>query len=60
MIVAGLVITVAGFLIAVGSLGATTSTTVRLVMVLAGIGVSLVGILGVLNAHYLKNANWKQ
>jgi hypothetical protein len=60
MIAAGLLITVAGFLIAVGSLGATSSTTIRLVMVLAGIGVSLAGILGVLNAHYLKNAIWKR
>jgi cytochrome c biogenesis protein CcdA len=60
MIAAGLAITFAGFLIAVGSLGATESTSLRLVMVLAGIGVSLVGILGVLNAHYLKNALWKK
>jgi hypothetical protein len=60
MIIAGLLITVAGFLIAVGSLGLTTSTTLRLVIVLAGIGVSLVGIMGVLNVHYLKNAIWKK
>jgi hypothetical protein len=60
MIAVGLAITVAGFLMAVGSLGATDNTMVRLVIVLAGIGVSLAGIMGVLNAHYLKNAIWKK
>lgn len=60
MIAVGLAITVAGFLMAVGSLGATDNTMVRLVIVLVGIGVSLAGIMGVLNAHYLKNAIWKK
>ena len=60
MVVVGLLITLAGFGLAVGSLGATTSTSVRLIMVLAGMVVSLVGILGVLNMHYQKNAIWKR
>jgi hypothetical protein len=56
----GLVITLLGFVVAVASLGITSSNTVRLVIVLAGIVVSLVGILGVLNQAYMKNAIWKQ
>jgi hypothetical protein len=60
MLIVGIAITVAGWLLAVASLGATSNNTVRLVMVLAGIGVSLVGIMGVLNGHYLKNAIWKK
>jgi hypothetical protein len=43
----GLVVTLLGFAIAVGSLGATTSVSGRMAMVLVGIVVSLVGILGV-------------
>ena len=60
MIIVGLITTVVGFLIAVASLGATDSNSLRLVIVLAGISVSLVGILGILNPYYLKNAIWKR
>jgi hypothetical protein len=56
----GLVVTLLGFALAVASLGITSSNTARLVIVLAGIVVSLVGILGVLNQAYMKNAIWKQ
>ena len=56
----GLAVTVLGFMVAVASLGLTSSNTVRLVIVLAGIAVSLIGILGVLNPAYMKNAIWKQ
>lgn len=60
MILAGVAITLVGFLIAVASVGATGSTGVRLIMVLVGIAVSLTGIIGVLNRAYLKNALWKR
>ena len=60
MVLVGLAITVLGWLIAVGSLGMTTSTGGRLGLVLGGIAVSLVGIMGVLNQAYLKNAIWKR
>jgi hypothetical protein len=60
MVLVGLAITVLGWLIAVGSLGMTTSTGGRLGLVLVGIAVSLVGIMGVLNQAYLKNAIWKR
>lgn len=55
----GLAITLLGFAVAVASLGITSSNSVRLVIVLAGIVVSLVGIMGVLNQAYMKNAIWK-
>ena len=55
----GLAVTLLGFVVAVASLGLTSSNTARLVIVLAGIAVSLIGILGVLNQAYMKNAIWK-
>lgn len=55
----GLAVTLLGFVVAVASLGITSSNTARLVIVLAGIVVSLVGIIGVLNQAYMKNAIWK-
>ena len=60
MAIAGLVITLLGFGIAVGSLGMTDGTGGRLGLVLAGIVVSLVGALGVINQAYQKNAVWKK
>ena len=60
MKLAGIATTFVGFLIAVASLGIATSTGGRLVIVLLGITVSLVGIFGVLNRAYLKNAIWKR
>ena len=56
----GLIVTFAGFLIAASSVGIMTGTAGRLVMVLAGIVVSLIGIMGVINPAYQKNANWKK
>ncbi len=60
MIVVGLLLTFLGFVISVLSLAVTSSVGGRLVMVLAGIAMSLVGILGLLNKAFLKNAIWKQ
>jgi hypothetical protein len=60
MVLAGIVIAVAGWVLAVASVAISQSNGVRLVIVLAGIGVSLFGILGVLNQHYLKHALWKK
>ena len=52
MIIAGIVITLLGFLISVASLGMMSSVEGRMVMVLVGIAVSLVGIIGVLNRAF--------
>ena len=56
----GLGITFLGFVIAFASLGVTESTGARLGMVLAGIVVSLVGIMGVITPAYQKTWIWKK
>ena len=60
MILAGIVITLLGFVIGLLSLTMTSSVSVRMTMVLFGIAVSFFGILGVINRAYLKNANWRK
>ena len=60
MVALGLLITLLGFLIAVFSLGMTSSVNGRLIIVLAGLAISLFGIIGVLNRAYLKNPLWKR
>lgn len=60
MLAIGVVITFLGFLISILSLGLTSSVTARLIIVLAGLAVSLVGIIGVLNPYYVKNAIWRR
>jgi hypothetical protein len=60
MIIAGIVVTFLGFLISVFSLTATSSVSGRMIMVLIGIAVSLVGIIGVLNRAFLAKAIWRK
>ena len=60
MALVGLAITFLGFVLAVASIGITSSNSTRLVIVLIGTAVSLVGIMGVLNPAYMKNAVWKK
>ena len=60
MAFAGIIVTFAGFLLAAGSVGIATANSVRLVIVLVGIAVSLGGIFGILNPAYQKNAVWKK
>ena len=60
MRIAGLGIIVAGWLVAVSSLFLTQSNSVRIVIICAGIAVSLFGNLGVLNKYYLDRAIWKK
>lgn len=60
MILIGLLVTLLGFLISLLSLTLTSSVGGRLVLVLLGLAVSLFGIIGLLNKHYLKNAIWKK
>jgi len=56
----GLGVTFLGFVIAFSSLGVTQSTGGRMAMVLAGIVVSLVGIMGVITPAYQKTWIWKR
>lgn len=60
MVIAGLVVVVLGFVISFMSLGVTEDVTVRLIMTLVGIGVSLFGIIGLINKAYVKDAIWKK
>jgi len=60
MALAGIIITLLGFLISVFSLSATASTPGRLVIVLIGLAVILVGIIGVLNRAYMSKAIWRK
>ena len=60
MILIGVLVTLLGFVISVLSLTLTSSVGGRLVLVLLGLAVSLFGIIGVINKHYLKNAIWKK
>lgn len=60
MVLAGLLVTLAGFALSVASLGLASSTSARMILVLAGIAISLFGIMGLINRAYLKNAIWKR
>ena len=56
----GIVVTLAGFLLAAGSVGLTAANGMRLVIVLVGIAISLGGIFGILNPAYQKDVVWKR
>ncbi len=56
----GVVVSLLGWLIAVGGLTITASTGGRLVFCLVGILVTLFGILGLINKAHVKEAIWKQ
>jgi hypothetical protein len=60
MTFAGLAVAFLGFLIAFASLGITESTGGRMGLVLAGIAVTLVGIMGVIVPAYQKTWIWKR
>jgi hypothetical protein len=60
MAIAGLLVTLLGFVIAFMGLGITQSVNVRMIMALIGIAVSLTGILGMINKAYQKNADWRK
>jgi len=60
MAVAGLAVTFLGFLIALGSLTLTTDVSMRMVIVIIGLLVSLAGIVGLINPAYMKNAIWRR
>jgi hypothetical protein len=60
MVVVGIVVTLLGFALSVASLGMAASVGGRLIMTLLGIGISLFGIIGLLNPAYMKNAIWKK
>ena len=60
MRIAGLVVIMGGWLLAVGGLFIMSSNVGRAVFACAGIAVSLVGSLGILNSAHLATAIWKK
>jgi hypothetical protein len=60
MVAIGLLFTLLGFLLSVFSLSMTTSVNGRLMMVLAGLAISLFGIIGMLNRAYVQKAIWRK
>jgi hypothetical protein len=60
MVIAGILVTLAGCLISILSIGFASGVAPRMIMVLAGIAVSLFGILKLINGAYLQNAIWKR
>jgi hypothetical protein len=58
--IAGLIVTFLGFIIAVASVGMSSSTGGRMVIVLVGLVVSLVGIIGLINPAFQKKAAWRK
>ena len=56
----GIAIVLGGWAITVGGLLMTSSNMARAIIACVGIGVSVFGILGVLNSYYLARAIWKK
>jgi hypothetical protein len=60
MVLLGILVTFFGFLISFMSLSITANVNGRLVMVLIGLAVSFIGIIGLINRAFLRNANWRR
>jgi hypothetical protein len=60
MAFAGLIVTFLGFVIAIASLGMSSSVGGRMVIVLIGLAVSLGGIIGLINPGFQKKAAWRK
>ena len=60
MVAMGILVTLLGFALSVLSLAISSSVSGRLVIVLAGLAISLIGIIGIINPAYMKKAIWRQ
>ena len=60
MRIVGILLALAGWLIPVATLPMSLAAGARVIVSLVGIGISLIGILVVLNGAHQKNALWKQ
>ena len=60
MRILGLAVVIGGWVIAMSGLFVSSSNTVRSLIAIAGIALSLFGSLGILNSYYLARAIWKQ
>jgi hypothetical protein len=60
MVAMGILVTLLGFVLSVLSLGISSSVSGRLVIVLVGLAISLIGIIGIINPAYMKKAIWRR
>ena len=60
MLIIGIAVTILGFIISLFSLTLSTSAGGRLGIILAGIAISLFGIIGIVNKAFLKTAIWNK
>jgi hypothetical protein len=60
MAIAGLVVTVLGFIVMLMGLGMGGSMSARMIAALVGVALSLFGIVGLLNTAYGKTAIWRK
>lgn len=60
MVAMGILVALLGFVLSVLSLAISSSVSGRLVIVLAGLAVSLIGIIGIINPAFVKKAIWRQ
>jgi len=60
MTLLGVLVTLLGFLVSVASLTFSSSVMGRLIIVLIGIAVSLIGIIGIINPAYMREAIWRK
>jgi hypothetical protein len=60
MILMGILVTLLGFVLSVLSLAITSSVNGRLFIVLAGLAISLFGIIGMINQAYMRKAIWRK
>lgn len=58
-VILGLVVALCGLLITLLSLSTALGVGIRLAIVLAGIALSLVGIVGLINSAYVSKAIWR-
>ncbi len=56
----GVAVVLGGWAITIAGLLMTSSNMARAIIACVGIGVSIFGILGVLNSYYLARAIWKK
>lgn len=60
MKIVGVLLAVVGWILPVVGLSMTSSTGARFVLCFVGLGITLVGIIGVLNKAHMKQALWKR
>lgn len=60
MALLGTLVTILGFIVALMGLGMASSVNGRMIAALAGLAISLFGIVGMINPAYVKDAIWRK